>query len=430
MNGPVPPLEAARMLLFLLQVGALLLAAVLLGRVALRLGLPRMVGELLAGVLLGPTVLGNLVPAVSDRLFPVEAGQMHLLDVVAQLGVLLLVALTGAHLDITGARRHARAAATVSLGGLLLPLALGVLTGFLLPGELIPTGTDRGVLALFLGVAMCVTAVPVVARMLLELDLLHRRVGQLTMTAAVVDDTVGWLLLALVAALAAGSAGASLPAALVVLVLLLVVAVAVDRWAARRLRPGPDGRVMEAGPSTALAMITVLAFSAASAAGGLEPLLGAFVAGVAVLRHIDPARLAGLRTVVLWVLTPLFLATIGLRIDLTELARPVVLATSAAVLGLAVLGKFVGVYTGARLSRIGPRESVALGVGMNTRGMVEVVVALVGLRLGILSTALFTVVILLAIATSVGVPPLLRGVMRRVPARADEVRRREEALPV
>ena len=427
MNGVAPPLEAGRLLLFLLQVGLLLLTAVLLGRWALRLGLPRLVGELLAGVLLGPTVLGNLVPVVSERLFPAESGQMHLLDVVAQLGVLLLVAFTGAQLDVTGARRHARAAVGVSMGGLLLPLGLGVLTGLLLPGELIPAGTDRLVLAMFLGVAMCVTAVPVVARMLLELDLLHRRVGQLTITAAVVDDTVGWLLLAVVAALAAGSAGASLPTALVVLVLLVAVAVAVNRWAERSSRA--DGGSTEAGPATAFSLVAVLAFSAASAAGGLEPLLGAFLAGAAVLRHVDPARLAGLRTVVMWVLTPLFLATIGLRIDLTELARPVVLGTAAAVLGLAVLGKFVGVYAGARLSRVSRRESVALGIGMNTRGMVEVVVALVGLRAGILSTALFTVVILLAIATSVGVPGLLRAAMRRVPEGSEEVARREAALP-
>lgn len=428
MSPAVPPVGAAQLLLFLIQLGALLLAAVALGRLSERFGQPRLVGELMAGVLLGPTVLGNLAPALSAAILPRDPDQMHLLDVVAQLGVLLLVALTGAHLDTAVFRRRGLASAGVSLGGLLLPLALGVVTGLLLPDELVPAGVDPVVVALFMGVAMCVTAIPVVARMLADLDLLHRTVGQLTIAAAVVDDTVGWLLLAVVAALAAGGVSGALPTALVVLVALLALTVPVSRWSARLL--GPGGRCPDAGTTTALAVVVVLAFSAVSAAGGLEPLFGAFLAGVAVLRHIDPAKLAGLHTVVTWVLAPIFLATIGLRIDLTLLARPVVLGAAATVLTVAVLGKFVGVYAGARLSRLSRPEAVAMGIGMNTRGMVEVVVALVGLRLGVLTDATFTVVILLAIVTSVGVPPLLRAAMRRVPVAAEETARRRVPHPV
>jgi Kef-type K+ transport system membrane component KefB len=154
----------------------------------------------------------------------------------------------------------------------------------------------------------------------------------------------------------------------------------------------------------------------------LEAVLGAFFAGILLGsgRGFDARRLEPLRTIVLGVLAPLFFATAGLRIDLTELARPPVALTAVVMLSLAILGKFSGAYIGARASRVGHWESLALGAGLNARGVIEVVVAGVGLRLGVLSTAVYTVVVLIAIVTSIMAPPLLRLTMRRVELTADE----------
>ncbi|OZM71908.1 cation/H(+) antiporter [Amycolatopsis antarctica] len=422
--APVPPLGTHSLLVFLLQVGALLLAGVVLGRLAKRLGMPALVGELLAGVLLGPTILGNLAPQLGAWLFPQDPAQTHLLDAFSQVGVLLLVGITGAHLDSSVFRKHGGRAMWISVCGLVVPLGCGFATGYVVPDSLVPDGVGRGVFALFLGVAMCVTAIPVIAKILLELDLMHRKVGQLTVAAAFFDDTVGWLLLSVVAALATGgAAGATLPQTLGYLVVFLAAAFLIGRPVVRRALRA-SSRHAEAGPTVAVAVVTILAYSAATAAIGLEALFGAFVAGATVLGFADPAKLAPLRTIVLAVLAPVFLAGIGLRMDITLLAEPTVLLTAIAVLLVAILGKFGGVYLGARAGRLSHTEGIALGVAMNARGMIEVVIALAGLRIGVLNTATFTIIVLVAIVTSLLAPPLLRLATRDLIPDAEEQQRR------
>ena len=200
--GPIAPIGAHQLLVFLLQIGLLLGLALALGRLAAGMSMPAVVGELAAGVLLGPSLLGHVAPGLSGWLLPRQPEQLHMLDAVGQLGVLLLVGVTGMHIDLGLVRRKGATAAWVSAGGLLVPLGLGVGWGFLLPGSLVPDGAERPVLALFLGVAMAVSAIPVIAKILLELRLLHRDIGQLVICAAAVDDIVGWFLLSVASAMA------------------------------------------------------------------------------------------------------------------------------------------------------------------------------------------------------------------------------------
>ncbi|MFI9203886.1 cation:proton antiporter [Streptomyces sp. NPDC053048] len=423
-HAVVAPLGRHQSLVFLLQLALLLLLARGLGRLAARLGLPALVGELLAGVLLGPTVLGNAAPAVSRWLFPAAPAQAHLLDAVGLFGMLLLVAVTGAQFDARLLRRHGTVAARVSLAGLLVPLGLGIATGFVLPSALVADGARREIFALFLGVAMCVTAIPVIAKTLHDLDLLHRTVGQIVIAAALFDDAAGWLLLSLVSALAAGGGGGQVLVTTAWTAVFLAAVLLGGRPLARRLLAGARWTAAP-GAVTAGAVVLVLFSAAATAAAGMEALFGAFVAGAAVLSLADPALLAPLRTLVMSVLAPVFLATVGLRVDLTALADPRVLGAGAAVLLVATLGKFLGAYLGARSGRLGHWEGMALGAGMNSRGMVEVVIAMAGLRLGVLNTAAFTVVVLVAIATSLTAPPLLRWATARIPADAEEHERKQ-----
>ncbi|GAB1693175.1 cation:proton antiporter [Krasilnikovia sp. M28-CT-15] len=427
-TGPVPPMPSGELLLFLLQVSLMLALALLLGATAVRLRLPRVVGELLAGVLIGPSVLGHLAPAVSGWLLPRQPEQVHLLDAVAQLGVLLLVGLTGMELDRQLIRRRGATAARVSAAGLLIPLALGVGTGYLLPAAYLG-GTDRTVFALFLGVAMCVSAIPVIAKTLTDLDLQHRDVGQLALIAAAVDDTVGWFLLSVVAAMATIGVSPGLVGLSLLYVAGFVAVAAVAGTPTVRFLMGLAARSPGPGPSVATAVVIVLLAGAASHVLGLEPVLGAFVAGLLVMRSgtADPQRLAPLRVVVHAVLAPLFLVMAGFRMDLTALARPEVTVLAVAVIAVAIVGKFVGAYLGARLSRLAHWEGIALGAAMNSRGAVEVVVAMTGLRLGVLDTAGYTVVILVALVTSVMAGPLLRWSMARVQEGAEEQLRRAVA---
>ncbi|MFI9331097.1 cation:proton antiporter [Kitasatospora sp. NPDC052868] len=432
-SAPLPPLGSSELLVLLLQAGVLLGSAHLLGRLAVRCALPSLVGELCAGVLLGPSLLQQVLPAVSQWLFPHRAEQLHLLDAVGQLGVLLLVGLTGLELDLGLARRKGRTAARVSAWGLLVPFALGVVTAFRLPAALTRSDAQPTVFALFLGVAMCVTAIPVIAKTLIDMDLLHRDVGQLTLMAGLVDDVFGWTMLSLISAMAgAGLTGAAVTGAVLSLAVLVAGALLLGRVLIRPLFRRLD-RSGDRKATTGAFVTLVLLGAAGSQALHLEAVFGAFVCGVLVNAYgrPDPARLAPLRSVTTSVLAPLFFATAGLRMDLMALGGPLVLAGALAVLGVAVLGKFAGAYIGARSSGLAPWEGIALGAGMNARGVVEVVIAMVGLRLGILSTPMYTVILLVAVATSVMAPPLLRRAMARLPETAEEAARyaRQTAAP-
>jgi Kef-type K+ transport system membrane component KefB len=420
------PLAPHQLLIFLLQVSLLLLVATLLGRLAERLRMPAIVGELFTGLLLGPSVFGTLTPGITGWLLPDDASQSHLLAAVAQIGVLLLVGLTGAHLDLAMLRRRGTTAMWVSLFGLVVALAMGIATGWILPGSLAGDGTQRWVFALFIGVAMCVTAIPVIAKTLADLRLTHRDVGQLTLVAGTVDDAVGWFLLSIVSAAATvGITAAGVSRSVAYLVGFTLLAALVGRRLVGGVMRLAD-RSADSGTTAAVAMVLILLGAATTSALGMEPVFGAFVVGILIgapgaANHF---KLAPLRTVTLSVLAPIFMATAGLGMDLTVLADPAIALAGLGTLAVAVIGKFTGAYIGARIGRLGRWEALAIGAGMNARGVIEVIVAMVGLRLGVLNTASYTIVVLIAIATSLMAPPLLRMAMRRV-AHTQEERARK-----
>ncbi|MEV6116075.1 cation:proton antiporter [Streptomyces sp. NPDC052109] len=428
-SGAAPPLPPHQVMLFLLQAGVLLALAFCLGRLAGRWGLPAVVGELATGVLLGPTVLGAAAPDAAAWLLPARAEQAHLLDALGQFAVLLLVGVAGAHLDPRLIRRRRGLLLRVGVSGLLIPLGLGVAAGYLVPLSLVGDGTHRTTFALFLGVALSVSAIPVIAKTLSDMNLFHRDVGQLIMASAAVDDAVAWFLLSLVSAMAAGSlslAATGVAAArLTGFVAVAVAARPLVRGLFRRLDRGGDS-----GPVSAVAVIVILLSGAAAQALSLEAVFGAFVAGLLIASAVDPRRLSALRDVTLAVLAPLFLACAGLRADLTALRDPRVALTGLVLLVLAMAGKLAGASLGARLSGLSRWEGVAIGAGLNARGAVEIVVAGVGLRLGILTTTTYTLVVLIAVLTSVAAPVLLRRAMARVEKTADEeLREADAALP-
>lgn len=430
--APIAPINANQILIFLLQIGLLLMFALVLGRLVQRVGVPPVVGELCAGVILGPSVLAHATPGISTWLFPRDPVQMHLLDAVGQVGVLLLVGITGMNIDLGLVRRKGATAVRVSMGGLLVPLALGVAVGFVLPSVLLAPGTERTVFASFIGLAMCVSAIPVIAKTLLDMRLLHRNVGQLIVSAAAVDDIAGWLLLSVVSAMATSGVrtGHVLQSVAYVIAVILFCFTIGRPVVGTVLRM--SARSKEPGVVVAAAVLLVLLSAAGTQALGMEAVLGAFYGGILIGSSgwVDRARLAPLRTFVMAVLAPLFFATAGLRMDLTALVRPVVLGAALLVLMIAIFGKFAGAYIGARFSGLGKWDALALGAGMNARGVIEVIIAMVGLRLGVLTTEMYTIIILVAIVTSLMAPPLLRYAVARGMATSQEEIEREKAFAV
>jgi Kef-type K+ transport system membrane component KefB len=425
-TGPVAPIGAHQLLVFLLQVGLLLALALLLGRLAVRFRMPAIVGELCAGVAVGPSVLAHAAPALSRWLLPGTSAQYHLLDAVGEIGVLLLVGITGAQLDLGLVRRRGITAARVGAGGLIVPLGLGIATGLLLPASLVPASLVRGsahrvTFALFLGVAMGVSAIPVIAKTLLDMRLLHRDVGQLILCSVMVDDIAGWMLLSVVALIATvGLKMADIGISLGYLAITAAVAVIARPLVRMSLRAA--GRAPDSGPTIAVVTILILLSAVATQAMGLEAIFGAFVCGLVIRSSgaLEETRLAPLRSVVLWVFAPLYFATAGLRMNLTALTRLPVLLAGLVIVAVAIAGKFAGAYAGAKLSRLSHWEALALGAGINSRGVVEIIIAMVGLQLHVLSSGMYTIIVLVAIVTSLMAPPVLRLAMARVEHTAEE----------
>ncbi|MFG3252561.1 cation:proton antiporter [Streptomyces sp. NPDC048172] len=423
------PIGHHQMLVFLLQISLLLILALAFGRLAVRLKMPVVVGELVAGVLIGPSVLGGIAPSVTDWLLPRDPGQSHLLAAVSQLGVLLLVGMTGAHMDLRLFQRRRTAITWVSAGSILFPLAVGIALGFLLPTSLLGDRAERPVFALFMGVAIAISALPVIAKILLDMRLMHRDVGQVIIGAAAVSDIIGWLLLSIVSSMATlGFRAQVVFESVGCLLLVLVLTVFLARPVLARVLRGAMRSERRDDVGVAVVVLLILLAAAGTHALRLEPILGAFLCGIVIGTVGPEARrfLAAIRPFVMAVLAPVFLVSAGLQVDLAALAKPPVLAGALITVLVAMAAKLIGGYAGARAGKLGHDEAVAIGAGLNARGVVEIVLASVGLSSGVLNTASYTVVVLVAVVTSITAPPILRRVTGRMAHTSQEIERERE----
>jgi Kef-type K+ transport system membrane component KefB len=418
----------------LVMITLLLVAARGLGELSSRLGQPSVIGEILAGVLLGPSLLGAVSPALGAWTVPQNATQGHLLEVVGLIGVMLLLVVIGFETDLALIRRKARIAFAAAVGGLILPLFGGLLLGFWFPEDLIPGSANRLVFALFIAAALSITAIPVLAKVLRDLGLLRRDIGQTIIASAMIDDITGWTLLGIVTSLA--SLGRVVPSAILRAVATVVVFVIITAFLGRFIVTRSLALVQDrmTTENRLLTLVVALAFGwgAITQALGLEPVLGAFAVGILFgrMRRLPadvPQKLEGLA---LGIFGPIFFAIAGLKVDIRGLAQPRLLWLTVLVVGVATASKTLGAYLGARfLARQSHWTALAFGSGLNARGAVEIIVASIGLSLGILSQQVYSMVVVMAIVTSLMAPFALRYVMRRVEPEADEAARlrREEA---
>ncbi|MEL7206832.1 MAG: cation:proton antiporter [Actinomycetota bacterium] len=421
-----PPTEH-QLLVFWVGLLVILVVARLFGALMQRIGQPAVVGELAAGLVIGPSVLGRVAPDVFDWLFPADDVQTAMLFTVGWLGVLLLLVVTGFETDLGLISRLGRAATVVSAGSLLLPAAAGLAVGWLIPVAFVGGGTERYIFALFFAAALSISSLPVIAKILSEMGLMRRNFGQLTLAAGMANDVVGWIALGFISGLAQAG-GVKLDKLAITIGGLLVFFVAaftigqrVVDGALRRVRARGDDPI---GGLTVVAL-TALAFGVVTQALHVEAVLGAFVAGVVLARSRfgDHELIRPVETMTAAVFAPVFFATAGLRVDLGLLADAETLLWAAVVLIAASASKFFGSLIGARLSNLPAREGAALGIGLNARGALEIVIATVGLSLGVLNDRSYTVIVLMAMATSMLAPPLLRRVLEGWEGDPEERRR-------
>lgn len=429
-DGLVKPLGHHELLLVLIQLSLLLLVARGLGELMRRINLPPVVGELLAGVLLGPSLFGWLFPTLQTHIFPRSQVQSDLLSVVSWLGVLFLLIVTGLETDLNLILRKGKTALLISLGGIVVPFITGFGLGWLLPETFLADPAKRLVFSLFIATAMSISAVPVIAKVLMDLNLIRRDIGQVTLAAGMTDDTIGWILLSVVSGLASSgqfdfstvlkSVGAA--------VLFLAIAFTVGRTVVDQILRWVDDWIGGATASLSVVLILSLFAAALTHKLGLEAALGAFVFGILAGESRRFSREAGhtLEVITAGFLAPIFFATAGLKVDLLKLLVPQTLIFGLIVLAVACIGKFTGAYLGSRLGGLSHWESLAMGSGMNARGAMEIIVATIGLSLGVLNPQMYSIIVMVAIVTSLMAPPLLRWTLSKVVMGEEEAQRLEQ----
>ncbi|MFL6238226.1 MAG: cation:proton antiporter [Actinomycetes bacterium] len=408
------------------QIAVLLSLAWLLGGAARRIGQPPIVGSLLAGLLAGPSVFGQIWPGGFQWFHP--ATQLHtgLLAAVADFSLLVLLIALGAETDLPLIRRLGRQAGAVVGGSLVLPFAAAAFVAAFLPHSFATGHGHRASFVLLVAAAMAVSSLPVVARMLTEMGITRRNVGQLSIGAATVNDGVGFVVLALAIALSGGGT-----VKLVVAIVGLIAFVAVLATAGQRGLDQVLRRSRRHGPHvvSGIAICAVFTFVCAAVAQalGVDAALGAFLAGILIGRsRFVPARVV---TAIEWssdaIFAPLYFATAGLSVDVTLLGRDQGAFWFIVVLAVALISKWLGVYGAGRAVKLTRREASALGSALNGRGAMQVILATAGAAAGIIGSSAFTVIILTSIVSSMLVPPWLRRTLRDWPGTDEEQARLE-----
>jgi len=401
--------------ILLLQVIVIVAAARLLGALFQKIGQPPVIGEMVAGILLGPSLLGWMAPGVQTFLFPVASlGGLRMLS---QIGVILFMFVVGIELDVRHLRQSAHAAVMVSHASIVVPFFLGCGSALLLYRSLAPAGVPFSAFALFIGVAMSITAFPVLARILEDRRMTRSNLGSTAIACAAVDDVTAWCMLAVVVAIVkANGLGGSLLTIGLTLLFIAVMLFGIKPLASRIASVRPEGQAASAG-----LLATLFAFVFISALLteliGIHALFGAFLAGVCMppdssLRNFLRERLETFSSVLL---LPLFFAFTGLRTQLGLLADWQSWLICGAIVLVAIAGKLLGSMGAARWTGMSWGDSFSLGVLMNTRGLVELIVLNLGYDLGILSPRIFTMLVLMALITTFMTGPLLhlRSVLGR-----------------
>jgi Kef-type K+ transport system membrane component KefB/nucleotide-binding universal stress UspA family protein len=410
--------------LFIAQLALLLLVGRLMGEAVQRIGQPAVMGQLIGGLLLGPSFFGLLWPSAQHAIFPADPVQKSMLDAVSELGVLMLLLLTGMETDLQLVRRVGGAAITVAIAGVAIPFACGFTLGEFLPAEFLPKPDARLVTAIFLGTALSISSVKIVAIVIREMNFMRRDLGQIIVASAILEDTIGWVIIAIAFGLAA--AGTidvwSVGRAVAGTGLFMVASFTIGRRIVFRLIRWANDNFKSDFPVITTILIIMAAMALTTQLIGVNTVLGAFVAGILIgespilTRHIDEE----LRGLIVALFMPVFFGLSGLSADLTVLRSADLALLAVGLIAIASIGKFLGAFVGGTIGGLSRAESLALGCAMNARGSTEVIVATLGLSAGLLSQNLFTLIVTMAIVTTTAMPSMLRWALKRLPLRKKE----------
>lgn len=403
-------LTSHNVMVMLLALGLMLGLARTLGELAQRFHQPAVLGELLAGVILGPTILGNFNPELGALLFPLHGPNLIALDAVATLSVVLFLMVAGIEVDLSTIWKQGRAGFKIGSSSMVIPFVMGFAAAMIIPRALgRHEGADNLVFALFFAIALSISALPVIAKTLMDLGLYRSDLGMVVVSAAVFSDLAGWIVFAIILSMMGSGPTHGNGIAMIVFNILAFAAavLTIGRLLIHKTIPFLQKYAKWPGSVISFAIVLTLLGAAFTEWIGIHAIFGAFIVGVAIgdSTNLREHTRVILENFISYIFAPLFFASIGLKVDFAEHfdAGLVIL-----VLAIACGCKLAGGYLGARWSGMPKWDSMAIGVGLNSRGAMEIILGLLALNAGIIRTRLFVALVVMAIATSVISGPAMK----------------------
>jgi Kef-type K+ transport system membrane component KefB len=406
-------LSSQEVAVLFLSLGLLLATARLFAEVAKRFNQPMVLGEILAGVFWGPTIIGTLAPQVSTYLFPRQGGGALALDGMMTLAITLFLLVAGLEVDLSTVWRQGKTAIAVSLAGIIGPFGVGFAAAWFFP-QLIggqTGGVDALVFALFIGTALSISALPVIIKTLMDLNLYRSDLGMLVVAAAVFNDLVGWIVFAVILGMIGKTNQFGIGTTIFLTLTFAGAMLTIGRWLINRSLPWIQAHSSWPGGILGFSLSLALFCAAFTEWIGIHAIFGAFIAGIALgdSRHLRERTRATIEQFVSFIFAPLFFAGIGLKVNFVKEFDLLLVIT---VLIIATLGKVIGCGLAGRMSGMARREALALGFGMNARGAMEIILGLLALQYGLINERLFVALVVMALATSLMSGPILQHVLR------------------
>ena len=415
-------------LALLIQITILLLTARLFGEFAQRLGQPAVLGEILAGIFLGPSLLGNLIPSLHGWIIPDTEIQKSLLEVITLIGAIFLLLITGLETDLQLIKHHAKKTLGIAFGELPFSLVCGFAFGFFIPDSLLINPDQRIIFALFIAIAISLSAIPVIAKVLMDLKLIRRDIGQITLAVGMFDDTVAWILLSIVLGLLGGgvvSVGA-IGFSFLKVILFFGISFFAGKTIVKYLVEVAQNKIISRDKILTLIIVVAFGLGALAQAIKLEAVLGAFIAGIifSQLPSVPKESINKIESVTFGIFAPIFFAGAGLKVNIIDLFRADLIVIGVSLIAVTIISKFIGAYIGARLfAKTDHWTALSFGAGLNARGAIQIIVATIGLSFGVLTQEIYSLIIITAVVTSLMAPVMLRWTLSHVKPEAAEIKR-------
>jgi Kef-type K+ transport system membrane component KefB/nucleotide-binding universal stress UspA family protein len=413
-------------LYILLQLFLLLISARILGELFQKIKQPPVVGEILAGIILGPSLLANL--SFLKPLFNIYIYPSASLEIISLIGALLLLFITGFEIDLGLIKHHSKSATATAFGGLIVPFISGLLISYVIPDKYLVYSSDRLMFSLFIATAMSVSAIPVIAKVLIDLNLLRRDIGQITIAAGMIDDTIAWIILTVIIGLIQlGVLTLSLAVFAIVKVLLFVfISFYAGRWLVKISVQFLQDKFSGRYKIISLIFAYIFLFSFIAQAIQLEAVFGAFLIGIVFsqIPTLPKIAISRIESITFGVFAPIFFASAGLKVDIKALFNFELAFIALVLILVATISKVFGSYLGARfIAKIDNWTALSFGAGLNARGAIQIIIATIGLSFNIISPEIFSIIVLMAVTTSLMAPIMLKFTLKKVIPKDSELER-------